>query len=124
MNTTVDGVEIAYDSCAHCGKSPSPDDIRKAIADERGMRHPCGVCGDPFLIRRVEIYHYKEKGIKERWGTRASWMEPMVDIDFSHGLTRSVVHLRCAKKAFPNVNWIEVEGSKGRDEGLRHQKST
>lgn len=113
VKTVVDGVKIAYEQCAHCGKSPSDKDIRAALEVAKRFCRSCVACGEPFQIVEVELYHHRERESEERWGSRSDLLEPGVDLEIDHGTIRTSIHLRCAKKVLPKLGireWEQIEG--------------
>lgn len=110
--TVVQGVQVSYDSCAHCGAEPDLQDARDALEMESKYKRQCAVCGTEIEIISVVLYHYKEKGDKECWGSRHTLREPAIEIELlGPGGSRVSAHLRCAKNAISYYDWSCVEAA-------------
>lgn len=100
---TVDGIVLKYDSCEHCGKLPTDQDIQdqmKIIRKEFG--DPCAVCGKRARAKEAILIHHKQGGV-DRWGGEVVVWEPVGELKGYIGghYVEIPIHLNCAQTAFP-----------------------
>lgn len=105
----IDGITVQYDTCTHCGDTPTLEEIKAAIKMEIGGRaYTCAVCGIGNEIISMLIYHYKDAE-QDRWGSRGTYNKPMITLEMSGaGHVRVPVHPDCAKAALPKFKWPDL----------------
>lgn len=97
--TAIDGIEVEYEPCDHCGKSPENGELEAAVtAAKRDLVYSCAICGEKFRIWRIEIYHYKS-GDTDKWGSHGTMLEPSLSVSVQGrgGMVSNNVHDRCLR---------------------------
>lgn len=101
----VDGIKIEYQTCDHCGKNPTDDELVDLAQQTRKniSLFPCAHCNGSFSVTEIQALHYKS-GTREAWSSVASLLEPRLEVRFEGALETQKLHLGCAQKLFPNMS--------------------
>lgn len=101
----VDGIEIEYQTCSHCGRNPTDQEIKALIEQRRKeiSRYTCGHCDSGFSFTKLQVMHYKSDE-RDTWSSMATYAEPRLHVQFAGALEPLELHLRCAKKIFPKMD--------------------
>lgn len=116
VKVEVDGdfTKVELEPCRTCGKLPTEEDAKKAVAQAREMQSPCAVCGGkPKMYPRHSLYHSTEcngKGGFILCGAGmprdpSSWHPDWVTVYCTGpaGIVEGAFHVACLKKVAPGI---------------------
>jgi len=110
VGRTINGVKVTFYRCEHCAAVPSDTEMADSVASEVRERRKCAACGETQKVFAVTLYHYKERG-RDWWRSCCTQADPMLMLGGIPGVENheAMVHVRCAKKALPYVDWSETD---------------
>jgi hypothetical protein len=114
VKVEVDGdfTEVELKPCRTCGKMPTEEDAKKAVAHSREMIKPCAVCGGkPRMDPKHALYHSTEcngRGGFILCGTGMldlNWHSDWATVWSTGpaGTVEGAFHVACLKKVAPGI---------------------